>query len=304
MIKGHIKRELRRKRMYKNIAKVTIASAVVACGITAGMNVYSYNTRQDAAKDINKVVKTSAVAVDTEADESADMPISVVASDQEMLTASYDGDNIDKTAKAANIVHATLDDKVIDKAIDNAKKKKEQDKLKKIAKSGKKCKSRLVAQQTVNVREMPSQESDRIGSFSKGSLVDTLSLCSNGWYKVSYNGDEGFVHGDYLDEAAPMLKVEATAYWNKYNRKTADGSSCKTGITLAGKRSWLGKACYIYRCNSDGSVGECLGYREFHDTGYGKNGDIPRGETIDIYMPTESECRHWGRKNVYIQFIN
>lgn len=304
MIKGHIKRELRRKRMYKNIAKVTIASAVVACGITAGMNVYSYNTRQDAAKDINKVVKTSAVAVDTEADESADMPISVVASDQEMLTASYDGDNIDKTAKAANIVHATLDDKVIDKAIDNAKKKKEQDKLKKIAKSGKKCKSRLVAQQTVNVREMPSQESDRIGSFNKGSLVDTLSLCSNGWYKVSYNGDEGFVHGDYLDEAAPMLKVEATAYWNKYNRKTADGSSCKTGITLAGKRSWLGKACYIYRCNSDGSVGECLGYREFHDTGYGKNGDIPRGETIDIYMPTESECRHWGRKNVYIQFIN
>lgn len=304
MIKGHIKRELRRKRMYKNIAKVTIASAVVACGITAGMNVYSYNTRQDAAKDINKVVKTSAVAVDTEADESANLPISVVASDQEMLTASYDGDNIDKTAKAANIVHATLDDKVIDKAIDNAKKKKEQDKLKKIAKSGKKCKSRLVAQQTVNVREMPSQESDRIGSFNKGSLVDTLSLCSNGWYKVSYNGDEGFVHGDYLDEAAPMLKVEATAYWNKYNRKTADGSSCKTGITLAGKRSWLGKACYIYRCNSDGSVGECLGYREFHDTGYGKNGDIPRGETIDIYMPTESECRHWGRKKVYIQFIN
>ena len=304
MTKGHIKRELRRKRMYKNIAKVTIASAVVACGITAGMNVYSYNTRQDAAKDINKVVKTSAVAVDTEDDESADMPISVVASDQEMLTASYDGDNIDKTAKAVNIVHATLDDKVIDKAINNAKKKKEQDKLKKIAKSGKKCKSRLVAQQTVNVREMPSQESDRIGSFNKGSLVDTLSLCSNGWYKVSYTGDEGFVHGDYLDEAAPMLKVEATAYWNKYNRKTADGSSCKTGITLAGKRSWLGKACYIYRCNSDGSVGECLGYREFHDTGYGKNGDIPRGETIDIYMPTESECRHWGRKNVYIQFIN
>lgn len=304
MTKGHIKRELRRKRMYKNIAKVTIASAVVACGITAGMNVYSYNTRQDAAKDINKVVKTSAVAVDTEDDESANMPISVVASDQEMLTASYDEDNIDKTAKAANIVHATLDDKVIDKAIDNAKKKKEQDKLKKIAESGKKCKSRLVAQQTVNVREMPSQESDRIGSFNKGSLVDTLSLCSNGWYKVSYNGDEGFVHGDYLDEAAPMLKVEATAYWNKYNRKTADGSSCKTGITLAGKRSWLGKACYIYRCNSDGSVGECLGYREFHDTGYGKNGDIPRGETIDIYMPTESECRHWGRKNVYIQFID
>ena len=185
MIKGHIKRELRRKRMYKNIAKVTIASAVVACGITAGMNVYSYNTRQDAAKDINKVVKTSAVAVDTEADESANMPISVVASDQEMLTASYDGDNIDKTAKAANIVHATLDDKVIDKAINNAKKKKEQDKLKKIAKSGKKCKSRLIAQQTVNVREMPSKESDRIGSFNKGSLVDTLSLCSNGWYKVS-----------------------------------------------------------------------------------------------------------------------
>lgn len=304
MIKGHIKRELRRKRVCKNITKVTIASAVVACGITAGMNVYSYNTRQDVAKDINKVVKTSAVVVDTEADDSANMPISVVASDKEMLTASYDGDSDDMTAKAANIVRATLDDKVIDKAIDNAKKKKEQDKLKKIAKSGKKCKSRLVAQQTVNVREMPSQESDRLGSFNKGSLVDTLSLCSNGWYKVSYNGDEGFVHGDYLDEAAPMLKVEATAYWNKYNRKTADGSSCKTGITLAGKRSWLGKACYIYRCNSDGSVGECLGYREFHDTGYGKNGDIPRGETIDIYMPTESECRHWGRKNVYIQFIN
>lgn len=304
MIKGHIKRERRRKRVCKNIAKVTIASAVVACGITAGMNVYSYNTRQDAAKDINKVIKTSAVAVETEADEVENMAISVVKSDNELLTSSYEEANNDTVAKAASVVNATLNDEVIDKAIDNAQKKKEKAQLEKIANSGKKCKSRLVAQQTVNVREMPSQNSDRLGSFKKGSLVDTLSLCSNGWYKVSYNGDEGFVHGDYLDEVAPMLKVEATAYWNKYNRKTADGSSCKTGITLAGKRSWLGKACYIYRCNSDGSVGECLGYREFHDTGYGKNGDIPRGETIDIYMPTESECRQWGRKNVYIQFIN
>lgn len=304
MIKGHIKRERRRKRVCKNITKVTIASAVVACGITAGMNVYSYNTRQDAAKDINKVIKTSAVAVETEADKVDNMAISVVASDNELLTSSYEEANNDTVAKAASVVNATLNDEVIDKAIDNAQKKKEKAQLEKIANSGKKCKSRLVAQQTVNVREMPSQNSDRLGSFKKGSLVDTLSLCSNGWYKVSYNGDEGFVHGDYLDEVAPMLKVEATAYWNKYNRKTADGSSCKTGITLAGKRSWLGKACYIYRCNSDGSVGECLGYREFHDTGYGKNGDIPRGETIDIYMPTESECRQWGRKNVYIQFIN
>ena len=302
MIKGHIKRERRRKKLCKNIAKLTIASAVVACGITAGMNVYSYNTRQDAAKDINKVIKASAVAVETEDTEDDNSVVSVVASDNELLTSSYE--ETDTAAKAASVVNAQLDDEVIDKAIDNAKKKKEKAQLEKIANSGKKCKSRLVAQQTVNVREMPSQKSDRLGSLKKGSLVDTLSLCSNGWYKVDYNGDEGFVHGDYLDETVPMIKVEATAYWNKYHRKTADGSSCKTGITLAGKRSWLGKACYIYRCNSDGSVGECLGYREFHDTGYGKNGDIPRGETIDIYMPTESECRRWGRKNVYIQFIN
>lgn len=95
------------------------------------------------------------------------------------------------------------------------------------------------------------------------------------------------------------LYLSSTAYYNKYNNLTADGSETIAGLTLAGKREWLGRSCNLYRAD-----GTYMGQYEFHDTGYGRDGDIPRGETIDIFFDTYEECIDYGRRHVYVEFLD
>ena len=134
---------------------------------------------------------------------------------------------------------------------------------------------------------------------------------------IDYNGQNAFISEDYVTSENPFVGVESTAYWNEYNRPCANTQMPQANLTLAGKVAWLGKSCYLFKCNDDGSVGECIGYYEFHDTGYGQEsgvgesiilsgktvGTIENGTCIDIFMDTESECRNYGRQNVYILFV-
>lgn len=38
-------------------------------------------------------------------------------------------------------------------------------------------------------------------------------------------------------------------------------------------------------------------------TAYCDEGDIPRGETVDIFMEDYDRCMEWGRREVYVQII-
>lgn len=95
------------------------------------------------------------------------------------------------------------------------------------------------------------------------------------------------------------FRVSSTAYYNPDENRTADGSQTIAGLTLAGKREWLGRSCRLYRLD-----GTCLGSYEFHDTGWGIDGDILRGETVDIYFETYDECIQYGRRDIYVEFLD
>ena len=93
------------------------------------------------------------------------------------------------------------------------------------------------------------------------------------------------------------ITVECTAYtWT--GNKCASGVYPKQGTTIAGKREWMGKRCRLYLEN-----GTLVGTYTFQDTGYGRDGDILRGETIDLYLDSYNECIQWGRQNCYFEFI-
>ena len=104
--------------------------------------------------------------------------------------------------------------------------------------------------------------------------------------------------------------VECSAYC--YNgRCTASGKPTIEGVTIAGKKEWLGRTALLYEVNDDGGIGEFIGYREFTDTGYGKNstlypgyGTIQTGECVDLYFDDEQTALEWGRRKIYIQVIN
>ena len=128
-----------------------------------------------------------------------------------------------------------------------------------------------------------------ISSFILSSFL--IGLC----FSANVNADNTIPPDPFI--------VESTAYYNPNENKTADGSDTISNFTLAGRTEWLGYTAVMYEVNEDGSIGNFIGYYEFHDTGYGKDGDIQRGETIDIYMNTKQECVDYGRKKVWIKLI-
>lgn len=65
----------------------------------------------------------------------------------------------------------------------------------------------MYAQSTVNVRDLPEQSGAKLGSLSTNQEVTVLGQCNEtGWYKISYNGGEGFVSDSYLGTEKVAVK--------------------------------------------------------------------------------------------------
>lgn len=70
----------------------------------------------------------------------------------------------------------------------------------------------MYAQSTVNVRDLPEQSGAKLGSLSTNQEVTVTGQCNEtGWYKISYNGGEGFVSNSYLGTEKVAVKSQNTA---------------------------------------------------------------------------------------------
>lgn len=70
----------------------------------------------------------------------------------------------------------------------------------------------LYAQSTVNVRDLPEQAGAKLGSLSTNQEVTVTGQCNEtGWYRISYNGGEGFVSNSYLGSEKVAVKSQSTA---------------------------------------------------------------------------------------------
>lgn len=87
---------------------------------------------------------------------------------------------------------------------------------------------------------------------------------------------------------------------------TKSGEWVREGI-IAGKKEWLGRTCNLYRINEDKSIGELIGSYEFLDTGYGINGSLIKGTSVDVWHPNEDSIWDWMAEYgdyVYIEFTS
>ena len=66
----------------------------------------------------------------------------------------------------------------------------------------------VIANTVVNVRKSNSTDSDIIGSIGDGDALDYFEKTDNGWYKVSYLGQTGYVYGDYVDLGSKDLDIQ------------------------------------------------------------------------------------------------
>ena len=110
-----------------------------------------------------------------------------------------------------------------------------------------------------------------------------------------------------------LILVDSTAYYDSHGYGYgATGQPLVEGLTLAGRKEWIGKSAMLYDTNMN-----LIGIYEFRDTGYGQStgygsskllrgrsvGTIENGTCIDIYFDNYADCVKWGRRKVYMKLI-
>lgn len=128
--------------------------------------------------------------------------------------------------------------------------------------------------------------------MKKVTILSSLIIIS----VILFSGNPGTAACD-MDRP---FRIEATAYAATGN-PCADGSRPVAGLTVAGKKEWLGKTVLIYE-DREGAVGELLMIGEVRDTGGDRR--IKAGRCIDIFMNSEAEALEWGRRSVYIVLVD
>lgn len=294
MTRGKLKIALRRKRIEKNIKKATV---VIEGCLTVALLVTALGLDSNAEPAIKEI--------------EVDNYESVVANNNNGVTAGvasvlYDATSIDIEKRQLELVQSSIE---ID--VDTLENSTETISL---IEPG----TILYASTNLNVRLKPDENYTRLGGLKAGDKLIVNEDTGNGWVQVTYKDAQAYVCSDFLVTEAPMLLVSSTAYYDEYNRHSASMRELIEGHSIAGKVSWLNRSVNIYKCNSDGTVGDFIGTYTFDDTGYGAEsgigeskilegrtiGTIENGTCIDFFFDTEAECVEYGRRNVYIQFID
>lgn len=294
MTRGKLKIALRRKRIERNIKKAAI---VIEGCLTVALLVTALGLDSNAEPAIKEI--------------EVDNYESVVVNNNNGVTAGvasvlYDATSIDIEKRQLELVQSSIE---ID--VDTLENSTETISL---IEPG----TILYASTNLNVRLKPDENSTRLGGLKAGDKLIVNEDTGNGWVQVTYKDAQAYVCSDFLVTEAPMLLVSSTAYYDEYNRHSASMRELIEGHSIAGKVSWLNRSVNIYKCNSDGTVGDFIGTYTFDDTGYGAEsgigeskiledrtvGTIENGTCIDFFFDTEAECVDYGRRNVYIQFID
>lgn len=96
-----------------------------------------------------------------------------------------------------------------------------------------------VATATVNIRSSDSIQAERIGSVADGGRVQVEEVRPNGWSKIVYEGQKGFIKSEYLRMEEPeepetvIGKVTATTNINIRSSAGMDGE--RLGLLAAGE---------------------------------------------------------------------
>ena len=91
------------------------------------------------------------------------------------------------------------------------------------------------AKQSVNVRKGPSADYEKLGGLSTNQKVTVTGQADNGWYRIEYNGAEGYVSNKYLSDQKVTTSASSTNTNAANNTSTpapsadTSGNSTNTG---------------------------------------------------------------------------
>lgn len=66
----------------------------------------------------------------------------------------------------------------------------------------------MYAKQTVNVRDLPSTDGNKLGGLSSAQEVKVLGQCNEtSWYKIEFDGGVGYVSNNYIVAEKPVVEA-------------------------------------------------------------------------------------------------
>lgn len=66
----------------------------------------------------------------------------------------------------------------------------------------------MYAKSSVNVRDLPSTDGNKLGGLSKAQEVHVTGQCNEtSWYRIEYSGSVGYVSNNYLQDSKPAEEV-------------------------------------------------------------------------------------------------
>lgn len=155
----------------------------------------------------------------------------------------------------------------------------------------------MYAQQTVNVRDMPCEEGEKVGSLSTNEEVWVFMQCvETGWYEILGDNVRGYVSNDYLSTEKVVIQQETTP--NSSNNSNSSYISDRYGYKVGqvygfdayemkylGEDRWYdewNQTYYTAIPNSNG--GFDLRTDEYLSRVYAKEGETPVSERLG-YQP-------------------
>lgn len=172
-----------------------------------------------------------------------------------------------------------------------------------------------VTASSLNVRKGAGTDYATIGSLKKGDVVKATAK-KNGWYKIQYKGGTGYISAKYAEKTSAKVTSSSGSASSSSSASSSNASDAPTsykwkktfeataytggGTTASGLAAKVGRVAVDPKVIPLGS--------ELYISGYGyctaaDTGGAIKGNIVDLYFNTYSECVNFGRRNVTVYFI-
>lgn len=103
----------------------------------------------------------------------------------------------------------------------------------------------VYALRSVNIRALPGKENEKLGSLAWGESIRRVGIGSNGWSKVIYDGQIGYMYSSYLSTKKPVSYETGASGLTKYQEAVLSViDSGKVATKVGYCQAWVADVYY------------------------------------------------------------